>query len=57
MKALSRADKALRPPLKDIFTDVYDKLPSRLQNQRQECMNHIAKYPHEYPTKLYVQDE
>ena len=57
MKALSRADKALRPPLKDIFTDVYDKLPSRLQNQHQECMNHIAKYPHEYPTELYVQDE
>ena len=57
MKALSRADKALRPPLKDIFTDVYDKLPSRLQNHHQECMNHIDKYPHEYATKLYVQDE
>ena len=57
MKALSRADKALRPPLKDIFTDVSDKIPSRLQNHHQECMNHIAKYPHEYATKLYVQDE
>ena len=57
MQALSRADKALRPPLKDMFTDVYDKLPSRLLNQHQECMNHIAKYPHEYPTELYVQDE
>ena len=31
MQALSRADKALKPPVKDMFTDVYDKLPSRLQ--------------------------
>ena len=53
MQALSRADKALKPPVKDMFTDVYDKLPSRLQKQHQECMNHVAKYPHEYPTELY----
>ena len=53
MQALSRADKALKPPVKDMFTDVYDKVPSRLQKQHQECMNHVAKYPHEYPTELY----
>ena len=39
MQALSRADKALKPPVKDMFTDVYDKLPSRLQKQHKECMN------------------
>ena len=42
-----------KPPVRDMFTDVYDKLPSRLQKQHQECMNHVAKYPHEYPTELY----
>ena len=57
MQALSRADKALKPPLKDMFTDAYDKPPSRLQNHHQECMNHIPKHPHEYATELYVQDE
>ena len=57
MQALSRADKALKPPVKDMFTDVYDQLPPRLQKQHQECMDHIAKYPHEYPTELYLQDD
>ena len=57
MQALSSADKALKPPVKDMFTDVYDKPPSRLRRQHQECMNHVAKYQHEYPTGLYVQDE
>ena len=56
MQALARADKALKPPVKDMFTDVYDKPPPRLQKQHQECMDHIAKYPHEYPTELYLQD-
>ena len=57
MQALSRADKALKPPVKDMFTDVYDQLPPRLQKQHQECMHHISKYPHEYPTELYLQDD
>lgn len=40
-----------------MFTDVYDTLPYHLQKQYQECMDHVAKYPHEYPTELHVQDE
>ena len=57
MQAFSRAEKALKPPIKDMFTDVYDKMSNRLQNQYQECMGHIAKYPHEYPTELYAEDK
>ncbi|XP_015751215.1 PREDICTED: 2-oxoisovalerate dehydrogenase subunit alpha, mitochondrial-like [Acropora digitifera] len=57
MQAFSRAEKALKPPIKDMFTDVYDKMSNRLQNQYQECMDHIAKYPHEYPTELYAEDK
>ena len=57
MQAFSRAEKALKPPVKDMFTDVYDTMPSRLQIQYQECMEHVAKYPHEYPTELHVEDK
>ena len=57
MQAFSRAEKALKPPVMDMFTDVYDTLPARLKKQHEECMEHVAKYPHEYPTELYAQDK
>lgn len=57
MAAFSRAEKALKPPVKEMFQDVYDTLPSRLKKQHQECMDHVAKYPHEYPTELYAKDD
>ena len=57
MAAFAKAEKALKPPVKDMFTDVYDTLPSRLEKQYHECVDHIAKYPHEYPTELYAQDK
>lgn len=57
LTAFSKAEKELKPPVKDMFNDVYDSLPYRLQKQHQECMNHVAKYPDEYPTKLHAKDE
>lgn len=57
MTAFSRAEKELKPPVKDMFNDVYDILPCRLQKQHQECMDHLAKYPDEYPTELHGKDE
>lgn len=57
MAAFSKAEKALKPTVKEMFNDVYDTLPSRLEKQYQECMDHVAKYPHEYPTELYVPEE
>lgn len=57
LTAFSKAEKKLKPPVKDMFNDVYDSLPYRLQKQHQECMNHVAKYPEEYATKLHAKDE
>ena len=57
MQAFSRAEKSLKPPVKEMFLDVYDTMPSRLQKQYQECLDHVAKYPHEYPTELYAEDK
>ena len=57
MEAFSRAEKVLKPPIKEMFTDVYDTMSPRLQKQYEECMDHVAKYPHEYPTELHVSDK
>ena len=57
LAAFSKAEKELKPPIKDMFSDVYDNLPYRLQKQQLECMNHVVKYPEEYPTELHVKDE
>jgi len=32
-------------------------LSHRLRKQHQECMNHVAKYPEEYPSELHAKDE
>ena len=57
MAAFSKAEKELKPPVKDMFNDVYDSLSHRLRKQHQECMNHVAKYPEEYPSELHAKDE
>ena len=57
MAAFARAEKALKPAVKEMFADVYDTFHPRLQKQYKECMDHVAKYPHEYPTELYAEDK
>ena len=57
LAAFSKAEKELKPPVKDMFNDVYDSLSYRLRKQYQECMDHVAKYPDEYPSELYAKDE
>jgi len=53
MKAFSDAEKALKPSVKELFYDVYKELPKHIEEQYKECLEHIAKYPHEYPIDLH----
>ena len=57
MQAFARAENITKPPIKELFHDVYDEMPTRLQEQFDECMTHIEKYPNEYPTELYKKDD
>jgi len=50
MEAFGRAEKAKKPPIDVMFNDVYDEQPMRLRKQQQELMEHLQKYPNEYPT-------
>ncbi|KDE39876.1 Branched-chain alpha-keto acid dehydrogenase, E1 component, alpha subunit [Nitrincola lacisaponensis] len=48
MTAMKKAEKVPAPPLRDLFTDVYDQLPWHLQEQQQALIEHIRKYPQAY---------
>lgn len=48
LKAFSAAEKEKRGPLKDMFTDVYEKLSEESEAQMQELRDILDKYPEEY---------
>ncbi len=55
LKAFNLAETQKKPPIKDLFTDVYDSLPPHLEQQQQEMLDMIKKYPDQYPTKLHAE--
>ena len=50
---MKKARAELKPPLDDLFSDVYDKLPPRLEKQREEMWRMVNKYKKHYPADLY----
>ncbi|KAJ7945229.1 2-oxoisovalerate dehydrogenase subunit alpha 2, mitochondrial-like [Quillaja saponaria] len=54
LHAIQVAEKVEKPPLADIFTDVYDVLPSNLQEQEQLLKETIRKHPQDYPPNVAV---
>lgn len=52
-RSMQKARSELKPPLDDLFNDVYDKLPPRLEKQREEMWRMVNKYKKHYPTDLY----
>ena len=57
MEASGRAEKAVKPPMKDLFTDVYHEMPRHLTEQYEECVAHVSKYPNEYPVDDFANNE
>lgn len=49
MHAIQVAEKAQKPPLEEMFTDVYDQLSSNLEEQERELRKTIEKHPKDYP--------
>ncbi|KAG5573075.1 hypothetical protein H5410_062841 [Solanum commersonii] len=52
LQALERAEETEKPPLADLFTDVYDQIPSNLQEQERYIRNAIKRRPNEYPSNI-----
>ncbi|XP_049355881.1 2-oxoisovalerate dehydrogenase subunit alpha 2, mitochondrial-like [Solanum verrucosum] len=52
LQALERAEETEKPPLADLFTDVYDQIPSNLQEQERYIRDAIKRRPNEYPSNI-----
>ncbi|BAT78736.1 hypothetical protein LR48_Vigan04g167900 [Vigna angularis] len=52
MHGIQVAEKAQKPPLEDMFTDVYDQVPSNLQEQERLLRKSIEKHPKDYPSDV-----
>ena len=46
---MQRARKVKLPPMEYLFTDVFDEMPQRLQQQWDQLKEHLAKYRQHYP--------
>ena len=53
MAAFGRAEQAKKPSIEEMFDDVYDERPERLQQQYKDLLQHIEKYPDAYPTSNF----
>lgn len=54
MRAIQVAEKTEKPPLTDLFSDVYDKQPLNLHEQERSLRETIKKYPQDYPSDVPV---
>lgn len=54
VKALKEASKIKKPPLSEMFSDVYDVLPPHLEAQKQELFEYVASHPGACPTDIPV---
>lgn len=52
VEAIQAAEKVEKAPLTDLFCDVYDKIPSNLQEQERFIRDTIKRYPKEYPSNV-----
>ncbi|KAL0909867.1 hypothetical protein M5K25_020774 [Dendrobium thyrsiflorum] len=54
LQAIQVAERAQKPPLKELFTDVYDVVPSNLREQEQVLYQNVEKYPGDYPSDVPI---
>jgi len=53
MQAFKTGETKKRPPLKDLFTDMYDKLPWHLEEQWAYIEKHVREYPGSFNIDRY----
>ncbi|XP_030465334.2 2-oxoisovalerate dehydrogenase subunit alpha 1, mitochondrial-like isoform X2 [Syzygium oleosum] len=54
LQAIQTAEKYEKPPLSDLFRDVYDALPSNLHEQESQLRETIKRHPKDYPLDVPV---
>jgi len=56
-EALKNAIETRKPPIDDMFTDVYDFIPKNLEEQRRELKEHLKLYGKEYELEQFKEGE
>ncbi|XP_062203092.1 2-oxoisovalerate dehydrogenase subunit alpha 2, mitochondrial-like isoform X2 [Phragmites australis] len=54
LQAIQVAERTPKPPVAELFTDVYDQIPSNLREQEQSLRDTIMKHPADYPIDVPV---
>lgn len=54
MQAIQEAEKLEKPPVSELFTDVYDVLPKNLMEQEMNLREAIRRHPGNYPLNVPV---
>lgn len=54
LNAIQVAEKMEKPPISELFTDVYDVVPSNLREQEKLLRETISKHPQDYPSDVPV---
>jgi hypothetical protein len=54
IEALEKASKVAKPPVSDMFTDVYAEMPWHLREQLQETLQVAQRHPHLCPPDMPV---
>ncbi|KAL3205207.1 hypothetical protein MRX96_011110 [Rhipicephalus microplus] len=54
---VKEVEKVLKPPVSDLFTDVYKDMPAHLRDQMTYMLNHVQQYKEGYPVDLYAKEK
>ncbi|XP_012459743.1 2-oxoisovalerate dehydrogenase subunit alpha 2, mitochondrial [Gossypium raimondii] len=54
LHAIQIAERAEKPPVNDLFTDVYDNIPSNLREQEKLLKETINRHPKDYPADVPI---
>ena len=57
LEAFNQAENVKKPPVSELFADVYDDIPVHLQKQRTELRQHLEKYGKHYNLSEYEESE
>lgn len=57
LDALKEAEKAKKPPVSDLFNDVYDQMPKNLLEQKEELEALLNEYREFYPINDFATEE
>ncbi|XP_031125876.1 2-oxoisovalerate dehydrogenase subunit alpha 1, mitochondrial-like isoform X1 [Ipomoea triloba] len=54
LQAIQEAEKMEKPSLAELFSDVYDKVPSNLKEQERSLRDIVMRHPKDYPADVPV---